>query len=150
MMSLRPATAADLPRIDQVRRGTAENPLTDEARVTPAEVAWYLNEAIFLVSEGETGVEGFVCANHQTGYVWALFVIDGAQGRGHGSALLDAAMARLRDAGHRQSVLTTGAGTKAEGFYQAKGWVRMGVDLRGDAVYRLSLSGEASTPGITR
>jgi len=136
---LRPAVEADLARIDQVRRGTAENPLTDEARVTREEVAWYLNEAIFLVSEGEAGVEGFVCANHQTGYVWALFVIDGAQGRGHGSALLDAAMARLREAGHRQSVLTTGVGTKAEGFYQAKGWQRIGVDMRGDAVYRVVL-----------
>jgi GNAT superfamily N-acetyltransferase len=133
---LRPATAADLPRVDQVRRGTAENPLTDEARVSLEEVTWYLNEAIFLVSEEENGVEGFVCANHQTGYVWALFVIDGAQGRGHGTALLDAAMARLRAAGHRQSVLTTGVGTRAEGSYQAKGWRRTGIDLRGDAVYR--------------
>ncbi len=113
--------------------------MTDEGRVTPEEVAWYLNEAIFLVLEGETGVEGFVCANHQTGYVWALFVIDEAQGRGYGSALLDAAMARLRAASHRQSVLTTGVGTKAEGFYQAKGWRRTGVDLRGEAVYLLWL-----------
>jgi ribosomal protein S18 acetylase RimI-like enzyme len=82
-----------------VRRGTAENQLTNPARVADAEVAWYLDEAIFLVSEDETGVQGFTCANHQTGYVWALFVIDEAQGRGHGTALLDAAVARLRQTG---------------------------------------------------
>src|ERR1700758_5282254 len=105
---LRPAMRADLPRIFQVRHGTAENPLTEPALVTDAEVAWYLDEAIFVVSEDEEAIQGFVCANHQTGYVWALFVIDGAQGRGHGTALLEEVIERFRQAGHRQAVLTTG------------------------------------------
>ena len=77
---LRPATRADLPRIYEVRHGTAENRLTDPALVSDAEVAWYMDQAIFLVSEDETGVQAFACVNHQTGYVWALFVIDEAQG----------------------------------------------------------------------
>jgi GNAT superfamily N-acetyltransferase len=136
---LRPATRADLPRMHQVRHGTAENRLTNPALVTGAEVAWYMGEAIFLVSEDETGVQGFTCVNHQTGYVWALFVIDGAQGRGHGTALLNAAMARLRQAGHRQAFLTTGPGTKAQAFYRSKGWQPTGVNLDGDAVFRLWL-----------
>ncbi len=136
---LRPATPADLPRIHEVRNGTAENPLDDPSLVTDAEVAWYMAEAIFLVSEDETGVQGFTCANHQTGYVWALFVIDGAQGRGHGTALLGAAMARLRQAGHRQAFLSTGMGTKAEGFYRSKGWHPTGVNMNGDVTYRLWL-----------
>src|ERR1700722_14079454 len=85
---LRPATRADLPRIHQIRHGTAENRLTNPSLVTDAEVAWYMDEAIFLVSEDETNVQGFTCVNHQTGYVWALFVIDGAQRRGHGTTLL--------------------------------------------------------------
>jgi ribosomal protein S18 acetylase RimI-like enzyme len=117
---LRRATRADLPRIHQGRRGTLEKRLANPSLVTNEEVAWYMAEAIFLVSEDEAGVQGFICANHQTGYVWALFVIDEAQGRGHGTALLDAAMARLRAAGHRRSFLTTGQGTKAQEFYIAK------------------------------
>ena len=136
---LRPATSADLPRIHQVRRGTAENQLTNPARVADAEVAWYLDEAIFLVSEDETGVQGFTRANHQTGYVWALFVIDKAQGRGHGTALLDAAVARLRQTGHRQAFLSTGRGTRAETFYQSKGWQSTGVNMYGEMVFRLWL-----------
>jgi GNAT superfamily N-acetyltransferase len=127
---LRPAKSADLPRIHQVRHGTVENRLTNPALVTDAEVAWYLETAIFLVSEDEAGVQG---------YVWALFVIDEAHGRGHGSALLDAAVGRLRKAGHRQAFLTTGGGTKAERFYRAKGWQPMGVDIEGDEVLRLWL-----------
>jgi GNAT superfamily N-acetyltransferase len=136
---LRPATRADLPRIHEVRRGTAENPLTNPALVTDAEVDWYMDNAIFLVSEDDAGVQGFTCVNHQTGYVWALFVIDEAQGRGHGAALLDAAMNLLRQAGHRQSFLTTGAGTSAAAFYRSREWLETGRNMDGDAVFRLWL-----------
>jgi GNAT superfamily N-acetyltransferase len=136
---LRPATPADLPRIHEVRHGTAENRLTNPAAVTDDEVAWYMEQAIFLVSEDQGGVQGFACANHQTGYIWALFVIDGKHGRGHGTALLQAALSGLRDAGHRQAVLTTGRGTRAESFYRARGWVCTGVNLHGEAVFRLFL-----------
>jgi GNAT superfamily N-acetyltransferase len=136
---LRAATRADLPRIHEVRRGTAESPLTNPALVTDAEVDWYLDNAIFLVSEDEAGVQGFTCVNHQTGYVWGLFVIDEAQGRGHGTALLDAAVHLLRQAGHRQSFLTTGAGTRAARFYSSRGWRETGRDMNGDPVFRLWL-----------
>ena len=139
MPRLRSATRADLPRIHAVRRGTSENRLTDPTRVTDAEVAWYLDEAIFLVSEDDAGVRGFACANHQTGYIWALFVIEAAQGRGHGTALLDAALERLRRAGHRQAFLTTGAGTRTTAFYRARGWRPMGEDMRGETVFVLAL-----------
>ena len=139
MFRLRPATMADLPRIWEVRHGTVENRLTNRSLVTDTEVAWYLNEAIFLVSEDDEGVQGFVCANHQTGYVWALFVIDGAQGQGHGTALLDEAIERLRQGGHRQAFLTTDPETKAAAFYRSKGWHKVGVDIRGEAVFRVWL-----------
>lgn len=138
-LRLRPATRADLPRIREVRHGTAENRLTDPSLVTDAEVVWYMDEAIFLVSEDQVGIQGFTCANHQTGYVWALFVIDDAQGRGHGTKLLNAAMARLREVGHRQAFLTTGRGTKAEGFHLSKGWQPMGENMKGEVVFRLWL-----------
>ena len=136
---LRPATRSDLPRIQAIRHDTAENRLTDPSAVTEAEVAWYMDEAIFLVSEDEEGVQGFACANHQSGLIWALFVADGKQGRGHGTALLDAALSRLRSAGHRQAFLTTGRGTRAEAFYRARGWRCTGMSLHGEAVFRLWL-----------
>ena len=136
---LRQATADDLPRIHAIRRGVSENRLTDPSLVTAAEVDWYLREAIFLVSEDEDDIQGFVCANPLTGYLWALFVIDGAQGRGHGSALIDAALALLREAGHRQAFLTTDPDTRAERFYRARGWQRTGLDMRGEAVLRMGL-----------
>jgi N-acetylglutamate synthase-like GNAT family acetyltransferase len=141
MTPLRPraATRADLPRIHEIRHGTAENRLSNPALVTEEEIAWYLDHAIFLVSEDAVAVQGFTCVNHQTGLVWALFVIDGAQDRGHGTGLLNAAMVRLKEGGHRQAFLTTGTGTKAEAFYLARGWQRLGLNLQGEAVFRLWL-----------
>ena len=137
-MRLRPAVHDDLPRVHEVRHSTTENRLEDPALVTPQEVEWYLTRGVFLVAEDD-GVEGFCCANPQTGYVWALFVIAGRQGRGYGTALLDAAVARLREAGHRQAYLTTGEGTRAEGFYASRGWRAMGRAFDGHIVYRLWL-----------
>ena len=84
-------------------------------------------------------MQSFACANHQTGYVWALFVIDEAQGCGHETALLDEAIERLRQAGHRQAFLTTGPETRAAAFYRSKGWRQTGVDIKGEAVFRLWL-----------
>jgi GNAT superfamily N-acetyltransferase len=98
-----------------------------------------MDQAIFLVSEDGSGIQGFTCVNHRTGYVWALFVVDEAQGRGHGSALLNVAMARLREAGHRQAFLSTGSGTKAEKFYRSWGWQPMGTNMRGELMLRLWL-----------
>lgn len=139
MLQLRAATPADLPRIHAVRHGTSENRLADPSRVSDAEVSWYMDGAIFLVSEDAEDLQGFVCANHQTGYVWALFVIENAQGQGHGRALLEAALERLRFAGHRQAFLTTGAGSRAAAFYRARGWRSMGHDLRGEEVFIFAL-----------
>ena len=136
---LRSATPDDIARIHVIRNGTSENRLANPALVTDAEITWYMNEAIFLVSEDQDGLQGFTCVNPQTSYVWALFVIDGAQGRGHGTALHDAGMARLRALGHRQVFLSTDPDTKAFGFYRSKGWCSMGLNMSGEAVLRLFL-----------
>ena len=136
---LRAATRADLPRIHLIRHGTAENRLTDPSRGTDREVAWYMVEAVFLVSETGGDVHGFVCANHLTGLVWALFVDEAVRGRGHGTALLDAALDRLRTLGHRQAHLTTGTGTRAAAFYRARGWRPMGTDVDGDTAFMRAL-----------
>jgi hypothetical protein len=79
-----------------VRHGTAENRLTDPSKVTDEEVLWYMDHAIFLVSQDDARiVQGFTCANHQTGYIWALFVIDGQHRKGHGSAASGSGLAAV-------------------------------------------------------
>lgn len=134
-MSIRQATQADQPRVDAIRHGVTENRLSDPSKVSAAEVDWYREKAIFLVSEEESEVVGFACANHQTSFVWALFVDPAHEGRGHGRALLDAVLERLAAAGHRQVWLTTGAGTRAERFYRQHGWLDMGRQLDGQVAF---------------
>ena len=89
---IRKAVPADLPRIHAIRMDVRENILRDPSKVTAEEVAWYREQAIFLVAEDAGEIVGFACANHQTGLIWALFVDPAQEGRGHGRALLDAAL----------------------------------------------------------
>ena len=136
---LRPATSADLPRIWEVRHGTVENRLTDPSLVTDAEVGWYLNEGIFLVSEDDEGVQGFACANHQRATSGRSLSSTGRRGAVHGTALLDEAIGQLRQAGHRQARFSRRPKTRAAAFYRSKGWHQTGVDIKGEAVFRLWL-----------
>lgn len=136
---IRKAVAADQPRIHAIRMAVRENILSDPSKVTAEEVAWYRDNAIFLVAESAGEIAGFACANHQTGLVWALFVDPAQEGRGHGRALLDAALAGLKAAGHAQAWLETGAGTRAERFYRRHGWRDMGRGLDGQIVFTRQL-----------
>lgn len=136
---IRKATPADQPRIHAIRMGVRENVLSDPSRVTEAEVAWYREQAIFLVSEVEGEIAGFTCANPQTGLIWALFVDPAHEGQGHGRALLDRALAALTAAGIVQAHLTTGSGTRAERFYRRHGWRETGRSLDGNVVFILPL-----------
>lgn len=132
---IRKANAADQPRIHAIRMGVSENVLSDPSKVTDEEVAWYREQAVFLVAEVDGAVVGFTCANHQTGLVWALFMDKAHEGRGIGRALLDAALERLSAAGHAQAWLTTGEGTRAERFYRRYGWQDMGRSRDGNVVF---------------
>lgn len=132
---IRKATPADQARIHAIRMGVDENVLSDPSKVTDKEVAWYREQAVFLVSEADGEVVAFSCANHQTGLVWALFVDPAHEGRGHGKALLHAALAALKAAGLAQAHLMTGAGTRAERFYRRQGWQDMGHSLDGNVVF---------------
>ena len=133
--SIRKAVPADQPRIHAIRMSVRENILRDPSKVTPEEVAWYREQAIFLVAESAGEIAAFTCANHQTGLIWALFVDPAQEGRGHGRALLDAALAGLKAAGHAQAWLETGVGTRAERFYRRHGWQDRGRGLDGQIVF---------------
>lgn len=137
---IRKATLADHARIHAIRMGVRENVLSDPSLVTAEEVDWYREHAIFFVAEEAGEVVAFTCANHQTGLIWALFVDPAHEGRGHGRALLDAALAELTAGGHAQAWLTTGSGTRAERFYRRHGWREMGRSIDGQIVFIRALA----------
>jgi GNAT superfamily N-acetyltransferase len=54
------------------------------------------------------------------------------EGRGYGTALLDTMVAWLWTLGHTQLTLATQPDTRAERFYAARGWERLGVLASGE------------------
>jgi len=65
----------------------------------------------------------YVVAIEQTGRGWVIECRHPAhEGRGHGRLLHDTTIEWLFAGGHDRLSLTTGPGTRAEGFYLAAGW----------------------------
>lgn len=119
---IRKATAADIPRIFDIRNGVRENRLSAPSKVTDSDVRWFIdNPGIFLWLEGDA-VAGFSAADTRNGSIWALFLDHRFEHRGIGQALLRVACGTLRDAGWNRIWLKTGLGTRAEKLYRKAGW----------------------------
>jgi GNAT superfamily N-acetyltransferase len=137
---LRRAVETDVPRIREIRDGVRENILSDPSRVTAADIAWFLdNGPIWVWQEPDGAVAGFSAGDPRDGWIWALFVAPGHEGKGIGRALLKAACGRLREAGHKAATLSTEPGTRAERHYRADGWIATGFNERGEIVFQKPL-----------
>ena len=86
---------------------------------------------------GEDGAVAFSMADARTGTVYALFVDPGAEGRGHGRALLRVTAEWLFDAGWETISLQTGKEpeNRAHRFYRAAGWTLAGPAEHDDVRY---------------
>jgi ribosomal protein S18 acetylase RimI-like enzyme len=78
------------------------------------------------VAEIDNVIVGAVGVN-PSGVIWMLYVLPGYQGCGVGSALYDAAIGTLRQAGSRKAMLEVlAANENAVAFYRSRGWVPEG------------------------
>lgn len=125
---IRKGEAADMRAITRVRTSVTENHLSVAQMaaigITPEGITADM-EAGHLgcwVSEADGEIVGFSMADRRDGNVFALFVLPGHEGKGHGSALLEACEAWLKAKGLAEARLDTGAGTKAHAFYLRRGW----------------------------
>lgn len=142
---LREATAADLPGISRVRTSVRENLLTVEQLrnrgITNESVAAsFLKDSKGWVAEREAEIVAFAIADRASQSIFALFVLPEWEDHGLGSRLLDLALCWLRENGADVVWLTTGADTKAAGFYERRGWAATGHGEHGDTRYELDLS----------
>ena len=125
-MRLRPALASDWPVISELRLSVRENRLNNPAAVTQAMYDEYIEEiGRGWVAELDGRIEGF-CIARDDGYIWALFVRPGFEGRGLARALMAECTAWLVGLGVSRAELETGAGTRAEAFYRRGGWREVG------------------------
>jgi GNAT superfamily N-acetyltransferase len=143
VIPIRLALAADVEAISVVRHAVRENMASREelaARgITPASVAASFSaDSRGWVAEAAGRIVGFSIADRADASIFALFVLPEFEGRGLGTKLLDLAVAWLRDEGAGDIWLVTGEGTRAAGFYAARGWRPAGRDAAGDLRFELA------------
>lgn len=135
---IRQARGCDAAAMHRVRMSVRENRL----------VSMQLSEHDYVVAIEQTGrgwvvesqgnIVAFAIGDAVAGSIWALFVEPGHEGKGFGRRLHDMMIAWLWDQGHERLWLTTDPGTRAEHFYEAAGWRRVGPGSRGEIRFELA------------
>jgi L-amino acid N-acyltransferase YncA len=115
-LSVRPATAADAPRVAEIyRHYVTDTVITFETEPPPpAEWAGRISAAsVFLVGEADGAVAGFAYATAwkpRAAYRFtgedSIYLDPATRGRGHGRAMLDALVSASRGAGLRRLIAT--------------------------------------------
>ena len=136
---IRRANDGDWPRIREIRSAVRENQLSDPSLVTPEDFRWFTDGPGIWLWQDDERINGFSASDTRDGSIWALFVDPAHEGRGIGSALLQAALTILREAGHRTATLSTGPDTRASRFYRTAGWSEDGSTTKGELRFRLPL-----------
>lgn len=119
-----------------VRKAVRENKLGVHTRIDEATYIPYL-ETIGRgwVLEENGIIVAFAIGESETGNIWAVFVHEDHEGKGYGGKVQAPMVDWLFSQGLHRIHLTTGANTRAQGFYAATGWTFTGIDTHGDAAY---------------
>jgi GNAT superfamily N-acetyltransferase len=145
---LRQAVAGDIPAIQRIRHSVRENRLRPSVIISDEQVREVLENAgrgwVVEVAEGQ--VVGFSIGNAETGNIWALFVDPDHERRGYGRQLLDTLVAWLWSQGLERLWLTTGRGTRAQGFYESAGWQLAGTTAGGELRFELARASVDPSP----
>jgi GNAT superfamily N-acetyltransferase len=136
---VRPATEADIPEMMALRLSVRENQLFDPSQVTAEDCRRYVTGGHMCVWDEDGAILGISAGTVDTGWIWALFVRPGHEGRGIGRALFAAACDALIAAGFRTLRLSTDPDTRAARFYRAAGWREAGRTPEGELIFELSV-----------
>lgn len=139
LVSIRPATCRDIPRLMEIRAAVRENRLSEPSSVLAADYRRFIDQGCCWVAEELGSLTGFAGLDPQAASLWALFVDPRAERRGIGRALHDRMIREARSRGLDRLTLSTTGGTRAEEFYRRAGWSTAGLDANGDARMKLEL-----------
>lgn len=138
-MKVRIASVEDIPEMHRIRTSVRENRLGDPAMVQPRDYRAMLEErGRGWAAEVQGRMVGFAIADRVTASVWALFVDPEMEGLGAGRRLHDVMMSWLFASEVERVWLDTDPGTRAERFYGAAGWRRVGPAHRGEVRHELT------------
>jgi GNAT superfamily N-acetyltransferase len=133
---IRQAVREDIPAMHRVRKAVRENKLSPNTKIHEETYIPYLeNIGRGWVLEEDGVIVAFAIGEHQTGNIWAVFVHQDHEGKGYGRKVQEPMIEWLFAQGLDRIHLTTGANTRAQGFYTATGWTFTGIDIYGDAAF---------------
>jgi GNAT superfamily N-acetyltransferase len=140
---LRQAVFSDVSDIQRIRHSVRENRLvsTSISDEQVREAIEKTGRGWVIESEGE--IVAFAIGNAESGNIWALFVHPNHERRGYGRVLHDTMVEWLFSRGLQRLWLTTEPGTRAQRFYEAAGWERIGRTDRGELRFERSASRSA-------
>jgi GNAT superfamily N-acetyltransferase len=134
-IDLRPAVAADLPGLWDVRYAVTENTLA-RGRISDDELRRSIEDTgRGWVIDVDGRIQAFAIGIAATGNVWALFVHPSAQSRGYGTRVHAAMIDWFRTQPVDLLWLTTGTHTRARAFYDRQGWHCVGPGGDGEVRY---------------
>jgi GNAT superfamily N-acetyltransferase len=93
------------------------------------------------VAERGGEIVAFSMADRANASIFGLFVLPDCEGCGLGGRLLGLALQWLWAEGADRVWLTTGPGTRAQRFYERRGWVQVGEEPSGDMRLELARPG---------
>jgi GNAT superfamily N-acetyltransferase len=137
---VREATEADIPEMMALRLSVRENRLSDPSQVTAEDCRRYVTPGHMWVWDENGEILGISAATFDTGWIWALFVRPGHEGRGIGRALFAAACDALIAAGFGTLRLSTDPDTRAARFYHAAGWREAGRTPEAELIFAFDVS----------
>jgi len=124
----------------ELRLSVRENRLSDPGLVTAEDCLRYVERGHMWVWEEDGEILGLSASNWETGWIWALFVRSGCEGRGIGRGLFEEACDALVRAGFRTLTLSTDPETRAARFYRAAGWRETGRTAEGELIFEFRVS----------
>jgi GNAT superfamily N-acetyltransferase len=137
---LRQAVFSDVSDIQRIRHSVRENRLVSTS-ISDEQVREAIeNTGRGWVIEFEGEIVAFAIGNAESGNIWALFVHPKHERRGYGRALHDTMVEWLFSRGLERLWLTTEPGTRAQRFYEAAGWERIGLTGNGELRFERRLN----------
>lgn len=137
-MTIRVASAADVPALFVVRTSVRENHMTlaalESIGITPLSVTGMLRSGgRAWVAERNGQIVAFSMAKASEATVFAMFVRPEFEGQGLGHALMQEAESWLYEQGCQEIWLLTDARpeVRANGFYRHLGWIDAGIQPDG-------------------